>query len=411
VTVFGRGFALARSVTALAVVAVLIAGCSSSGKKTDGAGSTSGSGSSAAAGTPIKIGSLGYWSGVTASQSTPYRDAVIAWSKSVNANGGINGHPVEVIVKDDANNPAQSQTMLHELVEQDGVVAIVGSGDANNDASWAPYLKQKKIPIIGGSTASAIWGTSPMYFKASISTAVRTWVWIQVAKRDGLNKVLFVYCSEAITCKANIDPLKDAAMKAGVTVTGSESVSATQADYSAVCLKGKRDGAQFIIPVMFTATVVRLAQSCTQQGMNAVFEMNSTQMNKDILNLPQMVNGNITYETFPASLPAAQGFRDAMQKYSPGTTLDGAAPGGWLGAALFQKAVENANVSKDATVTAQDVLSGLYKIKDDNLGGLLQDKITYTEGQPHPSLNCMFTAKVQAGGKIDVNPTPLCMTP
>ena len=41
----------------------------------------------------------------------------------MNASGGINGHKVEVLVKDDAGNPATSTAIAHTFISTDHVVA------------------------------------------------------------------------------------------------------------------------------------------------------------------------------------------------------------------------------------------------------------------------------------------------
>ena len=38
----------------------------------------------------------------------PYTEIYQAWAKTVNASGGINGHPVQLIVRDDGSSPATS---------------------------------------------------------------------------------------------------------------------------------------------------------------------------------------------------------------------------------------------------------------------------------------------------------------
>ncbi len=47
-----------------------------------------------------------------------------AWASWTNAHGGINGHPVKMIVKDDAPEPVGGAAVAKELVEQDHVMAI-----------------------------------------------------------------------------------------------------------------------------------------------------------------------------------------------------------------------------------------------------------------------------------------------
>src|SRR5690606_13035401 len=57
--------------------------------------------------------------------------AATAYFSYLNAQGGVHGREIEYIVKDDGYNPANTQTVVRELVQQDEVFAIVnGLGTA-----------------------------------------------------------------------------------------------------------------------------------------------------------------------------------------------------------------------------------------------------------------------------------------
>ena len=101
------------------VVALVGAACSSSGGKPS-------SGSSSQAGAaPIKVGVICTCSGGGGFGVVlePGLRVYKAWASSVNAAGGINGHPVQLITKDDAGNPSKAQAAATELVSAH-VVAV-----------------------------------------------------------------------------------------------------------------------------------------------------------------------------------------------------------------------------------------------------------------------------------------------
>ena len=81
--------------------------------------------SGAATGEPIKIGLLAAITGPSASGQRAIDQVGAAWETWVNENGGINGQPVELVFKDSANDPAKASAAAKELVEQDGVIAII----------------------------------------------------------------------------------------------------------------------------------------------------------------------------------------------------------------------------------------------------------------------------------------------
>jgi branched-chain amino acid transport system substrate-binding protein len=80
----------------------------------------------AATGEPIKVGAIVGETGPDDFSSAA--DSAAAYFACVNANGGINGRPIEYIVEDDQWNPEVAVQVGTKLVRDDQVVALVGSG-------------------------------------------------------------------------------------------------------------------------------------------------------------------------------------------------------------------------------------------------------------------------------------------
>ena len=88
-----------------------------------------GAGAAQATGEPLVLGSVGTYSTEQQAGESPGDETIEAWAEWVNAHGGVNGHPVKLIVKDNRLDQAQAVSMVKELVEQDGVVAFVSNQD------------------------------------------------------------------------------------------------------------------------------------------------------------------------------------------------------------------------------------------------------------------------------------------
>ncbi len=83
------------------------------------------------------------------------------WAKWVNANGGVAAHPVNVIAKDDANDPARALQAVQDLVENEGIVVFVGNASSATDAAFKDYLNSKNIPDVGGQGYSSATAGTP----------------------------------------------------------------------------------------------------------------------------------------------------------------------------------------------------------------------------------------------------------
>lgn len=83
---------------------------------------------------------------------------VKAYFQWLNDNGGIDGKKVELISKDDGGDPAQNAALARELVDVEGVVAMVGEATQGSTGGGAGYLEQKGIPSVAG------WGNGEEWF-------------------------------------------------------------------------------------------------------------------------------------------------------------------------------------------------------------------------------------------------------
>ncbi len=84
----------------------------------------------------IKLGITVPMTGAAAPGYNKIPAAMTAYFNYVNANGGVNGRKVQLIVKDDAYSPAQTLSVTNDLILKDKVFAVVGTlGTANNEAT------------------------------------------------------------------------------------------------------------------------------------------------------------------------------------------------------------------------------------------------------------------------------------
>jgi branched-chain amino acid transport system substrate-binding protein len=72
--------------------------------------------------------------------------AMQAYFEKVNADGGVNGRKITLLSRDDAYSPPKTVEQTRRLIEQDEVLAIVGTVGSATNASVQKYLNQKKVP-------------------------------------------------------------------------------------------------------------------------------------------------------------------------------------------------------------------------------------------------------------------------
>src|SRR5581483_3981666 len=118
---------------------------------------------------PIRIGAVGTLSGPAGAL---LKDAVLAvqvWAKWKNAEGGINGHPIEYSVADDGADPARHRAQVQDFVERRKVIAFVQNQEGLVGPSAADYPTQHKIPVINTEGGGNYPYESPYYFPTTSS--------------------------------------------------------------------------------------------------------------------------------------------------------------------------------------------------------------------------------------------------
>lgn len=103
---------------------------------------------SAHAAEPVSIGFFSHLSGNFAEYGTSFKNAVELYLDKVNAKGGVEGHPVKLIVEDDRNSPQEAAAVARKIVATPGVVLAIGSWSTTASLAAAPIFTEAKIPQI-----------------------------------------------------------------------------------------------------------------------------------------------------------------------------------------------------------------------------------------------------------------------
>lgn len=368
-------------------------------------GSKAGTTSSSAAqltGSTIKVGVIASLSGTGASNTTGLPQVVAAWEKWTNAHGGINGHPVDVIVDDDQSNPVTGLTAAKQLVQQDKVVALTALQGSYSETAFASYLQQVQVPVVGGASYdTAIWLTNPMFFNIFPAQATSLYGPELLAHQQGLHKSVAVVCAETPSCKGLQALISPYASQLGVTLLPIVTAGATQPSYAAQCLQLKSEGAQAVTLGLASSVMLRVIQNCSQQGYTPSFySEDGVSLTDSFKSLGAHIYGWV--ETLPWFYQgsARNDMTAALDQYGGGASSSQYANDDagmtWASLEMFKEALRDA----PATVTSKTVLDGLYTIKNETLGGLLPQPVTFsqaTQAAPRTDPACIFLIEAKNG--------------
>jgi branched-chain amino acid transport system substrate-binding protein len=377
------------------------------GKKGTSKSGSSGSVASSGAKAPLVIGLVGSFSGIAGPPSRPVADIWVAWSKMINAKGGINGHRVQLLVGDDGTNAARSISIAQDFVENKKAVALSSMGP--DTVAFANWAKAKGVPVIGSPPGDPVWHTNPRMFPASAGVDAGAWGQARLIKEKGMKKVGVVYCAESPICKAAADKFSAQAKQQGLEVVYESQVSLAAPDYTAECLQMKSRGAEAISTATTNDAALRIATSCGRQAFKPKWTTSAA--DDRMAKSPDFDAALSATQAFPwflrSGAPGIDEYVAALTKYAPNRLTDGNSlqATAWASAKILELAAQKL----DDKPTTQNILDGLWSIKGATLGGMAPGGAarSYSREQPTPDTYCVFPAQVQ-GGKWTGSLTPIC---
>jgi branched-chain amino acid transport system substrate-binding protein len=127
------------------------------------AAATSSSGQEGATSTEAKLGNSVPYSG-PASAFGVYGRTLTAYFNKVNDEGGIAGRKITITSLDDAYSPPKAVEVARQLVERDGVLAMVSVLGAANNVAIRNYMNTKKVPQLFTSSGATLLSSDPKRF-------------------------------------------------------------------------------------------------------------------------------------------------------------------------------------------------------------------------------------------------------
>ena len=105
-------------------------------------------------GQEVKVGSIAPLTGPLSTYGQSHKNAVDLAVEQINEKGGLLGKQVVMVHEDSQGDPVVGVNAAQKLIEQDGVVAIVGPIPSKIGMAVAPIAEESGIPIV-------VTGTSP----------------------------------------------------------------------------------------------------------------------------------------------------------------------------------------------------------------------------------------------------------
>src|SRR5688500_13305977 len=102
----------------------------------------------------ILVGEYGSLTGATATFGISTKNGIELFLDNMNAAGGIGGTKIRTIVEDDQSKPEEAATAVSKLIDQDGVIAVLGEVASSRSMAAAPICQKAGVPMISPSSTN-----------------------------------------------------------------------------------------------------------------------------------------------------------------------------------------------------------------------------------------------------------------
>ena len=313
-------------------------------------------------GEPILVGNV---SSLTGAALFPEASvAAKAVFDRVNAQGGIGGRPLQLLVEDDGGTPEGAATAGRKLVEQDNVVALVGSASVLDCAvNSAFYAEQGVYSVMGA-------GADPLCYLSSNISPVTTGPYAAIT-------VSMYYASEILgldrVCQVNLwvipdlAPAFDAAVARWEAITGKSlalrvKAASLQDDPTPLMLQARDTGCQAVIVDGLEPHALAVGRAIEAQGLGDIVWIGLTPYYTDAIaaQLGSAGNGlraNSEFEPYGSDSPALDDWKALMT--SAGIPLSSFAQGGYLAGTIFVDVLQRI----DGEITRESIAEALLAME------------------------------------------------
>jgi len=229
---------MTSTVRTLALLAVLIAATASMAPP-------------ATAADPYRVGVTAAVTGGPAQTYIPMIEIFKAYIARVNAGGGVNGHPIQVLYEDDRAEPARAATNAKKLVEQDRVALLVNT---STSATFKPVIavtREARTPLLfGGSVCpeEVFPPADPLLFCSTSFAALLDGDFaVRFIKEAGRGRLrLGLALMDIPIARVGINAAEAVARKLGIEVADKVAMPASVVDFSPFATKLKDGGATWV---------------------------------------------------------------------------------------------------------------------------------------------------------------------
>ena len=313
-----------------------------------------------AAGDPVYFGVSGPLTGPNAQYGAQWQAGFDLALDQINAQGGINGHPLRYIFEDSQSDPRQSVTIAQKFVSDPRI--LIELGDFSSPASMAasPIYQRAGLVQLGFTNSHPDFTKGGDYiWSPSVSQADAQPLLADLAARQGLRRVAVLYQNTDWGRVSN-DVFTQSASRRGIQVVAAEGYQPTDKDFRATLVRLRDTHPDALILVAYYADGAQIVRQARESGIRLPVVATSSVYSPKFLELGgDAVNGVTTNTSFFPGEP-----RPEVQRFVEGFRAKYHRDPDAFNAYAYDAVIIAADALRTGGATRQGVRDALPKLHD-----------------------------------------------
>jgi branched-chain amino acid transport system substrate-binding protein len=218
----------------------------------------------------IKVGEFASMTGGSASFGQSSHDGTALAFDEVNAAGGVLGKKIDLISEDDRSMAGEPSTIMHKLISQDNVIAVLGEVASSKSLEAAPICQENHVPMISpASTNAKVTEVGDYIFRVCFIDPFQGKVMAKFALGKGWTKVAILKDVKQDYSMGLASAFQDGFTAGGGTVVKLQEYSTGDKDFRAQLTSIKAAHPDAIFVPGYYGEVALIARQARQLGIKA----------------------------------------------------------------------------------------------------------------------------------------------
>lgn len=221
---------------------------------------------------PYKVGAVFSVTGRTSFLGEPEKKTAVMIAEAINKVGGINGHPLELVIYDDESDETKAVLAVKRLLKKDKVPVIIGPSLSGNTLAVVKVMNDAKVPLVSCAASNKI--VTPVVdrhwiFKVPQSDTHAVEKIYDHLLKNGIKKIAIMSVSTGFGASGREELLR-LAPQVGIEILADERYGPKDTDITAQLTRIRGTDAQAIVNWSVGPTQVLVVKNWHDLGMTSM---------------------------------------------------------------------------------------------------------------------------------------------